>query len=668
MDYCKNGFNTLSSTGSEETTPAPEVLTTTISPATLYIGTDVNCSIYYNTSVTANVTAQIYVNQTTLINSSTWTLLAPASTRYLTIAGSNLKKHYNVTCNATALKTGGGSLTANQTIEVSNSLPTAPSITFNLSSVIIGDNFNFTGSSTDADGDSLTYWYLQGFYNGTNITGWSSSDVDLLVNASMENDTLRIYAKAYDGEANGTINSSDMIVTRMNILFPVDGTKMIGDTFNFSKNLTVNYLQPCVERVGSSVYNLGYLDTGIHNDSRYIFYGLNNTYNLTCFSLQDSSRNYTKLLNFSNIFGVWNVSIYTENAWTTPLNISAANLSIIITCDGGETYVWNFTGVKIEGIEPMCDVQTITAKVNYETDSYTRERVPPDCTVCEVPMYLTDALVYTVLQIPVYMSDFNYYDGLIELYKSSGGNHYTIAQGYFDVEHKYVTYLTKDNTYFIRLTKDSEVRDIGYLYAATATAQYLSLSQIQLVPSITLITNNIRMAAAFDNESAPLTTLRIQYRDLLNMTESVRIRVFQGGNNTAFYDSTFSGISNFSATINNVNTSFRYSVTFEVNHSVLGNSPIPFTTGVGAAGQLADLALPATLHWIYFWAGFFVVLMTAFIIVPENRLPGYFALLLELGAFSIFEWFQFQGPTLAYFVVFPVAGIIYELKKQKGVS
>jgi ABC-type sulfate transport system substrate-binding protein len=58
-------------------------------------------------------------------------------------------------------------------------------------------------------------------------------------------------------------------------------------------------------------------------------------------------------------------------------------------------------------------------------------------------------------------------------YKTSGGSHYTIAQGYFDVEHKYVTYLTKDNTYFIRLTKGSEVRDIGYLYAATATAQYL---------------------------------------------------------------------------------------------------------------------------------------------------------------------------------------------------
>jgi len=532
----------------------------------------------------------------------------------------------------------------------------------------MGDNFNFTGSSTDADGDSLTYWYLQGFYNGTNITGWSSSDVDLLVNASMENDTLRIYAKAGDNEANGSINSSDMIVTHMNILYPVNGSELIGDTFNFSKNLTVQYLQPCVETVGSALYNLGYLDTGIHNDSRYIFYGNNQVYNLTCFSLQDASRNYTKLVTFSNIFGIWNVSIYTENAWTTPLNISAANLSIILTCNGGETYVWNFTGVKLEGIKPMCDVQTVTAKVNYETDSYTRERVPPDCQVCDIPMYLTDALVHTVLQTPIYMSDFNYYDGLIELYKSSGGNHYTIAQGYFDVEHKYVTYLTKDNTYFIRLTKDGEVRDIGYLYAATATAQYLSLSQIQLRPSISLISNNIRMSAAFDNESAPLTTLRVQYRDLMNATQSVRIRIFRSNNNTAFYDSTFSGISNFSATLNNVNTSFRYSVAFEVNHSVLGNSPIPFTTGVGAAGQLADLGLDPSLHWIYFWAAFFVVLMTCFIITPENRLPGYFALLLELGAFSVFEWFQFTGPVLLYFIVFPVAGIVYELKKEKGIS
>ena len=274
-------------------------------------------------------------------------------------------------------------------------------------------------------------------------------------------------------------------------------------------------------------------------------------------------------------------------------------------------------------------------------------------------------MIYTVLQIQIYMSDYQYYDSKIELYKTSGGNHYTISEGYFDVEHKYVTYLTKDNTYLLRLTLNGVIRDIGFLYAATATSQYLSLSEITLAPDIMLISDNILMGAAFDDPSLNQSTLRVQYQDLINMTNSVRIRIFSMRNNTPWYDNTIYGSNNFTISINNVNTT-RHSIHFTVDHDVLGNSPIDYTTGVGSfAGW--DLGLPAEMGWLYNGFAFFVIMVTTWIITPENRFPGYIMLLAELGIFSVGSWLIFNSASFALFIAFVVAGIIHEIQ-HKGVS
>jgi len=652
----------------EESAPTVSNVTLTlgVDPTTLYNLTSANFSIYYNESNgnAADITVNLTVNGVNIsVNPTEYTDVAADTTLYVYVEYGNYSRNDNVAL-AVNLTTNASETSSSSTTEtIQNSPATSPDITFTSHSIIIGDTLAVTGSSTDDDNDTLSYWYVLGFNNNTNITGWNTS-INYAIGSARENDTFRLYVMADDGIVNSSMNTTDINVTRIAITWPADQTEYYGKDFYFSFNVTVQRFQPCSEIIGNTTYDLGNI-TGDQNHSRTVWYG-NHIYNVTCYSLQDSSRVYYKSVNFTNYYANWTVSIMTENEWTTPLNITEANLSIIVSCDGGETYVYNFTGTEISGVKPPCDVDTVSAQVNYATDSYLRERLPPCEGTCDVEMYMVDAMIYTVLQIPIYMSDYQYYDSKIELYKLSGGNHYTIAEGYFDVEHKYVTYLTKDNTYLLRLTTNGQIRDIGFLYAATATAQYLSLSQISLRPDITLISDNILMSAEFDDPTLNQSTLRIQYQDLINMTESVRIQIYNQRNNTAWYDNTITGSSNFTISINNVDTT-RQSVVFTVEHDVLGNSPIPYTIGVGAIAGF-DIGFAPEYIWLYNGFAFFMVMVTSWVITPENRLPGYILLLAELGIFSAGTWLAgYASASLALFVAFVAAGIIYEIR-HKGVS
>lgn len=643
-------------------------LTVAANPVIVYNLTDVNFSVFYNHSGLnfANITINVTVNRHNITdyNPVTYTNVQPNTTLYAFVAAIYQKKHDNITVVVNLTTNSSTTDDENLTVEVNNTQPSAPSISWSVHSIVVGDGFNATGSATDADNDALTYWYIYGWSNSSNFTT-SVSSLLLTANATDENHTFRVYAAATDGEANGTFSSSSMVTARIVITGPLYGATYYAKDLYHSFNFTVNSFLGCTETVDNSTYALGNISAS-QNHTRTVWYG-NHTYNVSCQSLANSGRYYSKAVNYRVIYATWNVSIYTENAWDTPLNITSANLSIIVRCAGGASYVYNFTGTIITGVEPLCDVETVSAKIDYSTDSYLRERIPPCSGICEVRMYMADALIYTILQIPIYMSDYNYYSSLVELYKLSNGNHYTIAEGFFDVEHKYVTYLMKDNTYLIRITKNGVVRDIGYLYAATATAQYLSLSSITLRPTITLISDNLLMAADFLTPAAPTSTLRISYADLMNLTTDVRIQVFQASNNTAFFDSTYTGISNFSISLVNINTSFRYSVHFIVNHVVLGNSPIPFTIGVGSFGRNFDLGLNPAYAWFYNAFAFFVILLTSWIILPENRLPGFVVLLAETGIFSVVQWIAFQSAQLMLFVVFLVAGMLFEIR-HRGVT
>lgn len=273
-------------------------------------------------------------------------------------------------------------------------------------------------------------------------------------------------------------------------------------------------------------------------------------------------------------------------------------------------------------------------------------------------IYMTDANSYTVLQIPIEITDFDYWNAAVTLYKLGQGQT-TITENYLDVEHKFDTYLIKDEIYYIRLTTNSEIRDIGYLYPAAAGIQEISIVPVQLRPTAQLAGNNILLFTTCNNVT---NALQFMYNDLLNETNSVRIRIYNQTNQTAWYDNTVSNSSNFTTSLNNVNCNVRHGIRLTIYHDTFGNSPVEHTIGAGLFGIAASLgsALPS---WIYNGITFVLVFMTALVSVPRIRLAALVMMGTIIAILAFYGWYVPAAGLAGLIVVFLVVSIIYEIKR-----
>ena len=536
-----------------------------------------------------------------------------------------------------------------------NCAPTTPTISFSPHSVITGDLLTVVASSTDPNGDTITYYYRYEDSNGTLLRDYSTNDT-YYINDYLEGHTIVVKVIAGDGHLNSTENSSSIKVASLSIISPTLDEKFTTKDINFTFNLTVENYLTCQETIDGTTYSLGNVTDGVHTHVREVWYG-NHTYTITCFSLYDSHNISRNISNFYNSYAQWNITLYNENDWNMLFNISKTNeTSLYVFCEGGSQTIYNLTNPYVY-IEPLCDVSTMMVKVDYTSDSYTRERTPPDDRTGDVSIYLVDAYTYTLLQIPLYITDSNYYDARIMLYKTNGSTVYTITDGYFDIEHKFVTYLIKDSRYYVRIIKGSEVRDIGFLYTASTAAQYISLSQISLTPDVTTIGGNVGLSAYYDNST---NSLIIQYVDKLNGTENVTISVFDSTNNTPIFNNTYGGVSNLMITINNVSNETRYNVIAEVKHDTLGDFELLTSAGM-IVSNLFDLGLAP---WLYPIISFGIIIFTSFIIVPRNRLVGLLVISGMIGMFAVVGWLPVYSLGVSVLILIAIGiGWIYEMKR-----
>lgn len=361
---------------------------------------------------------------------------------------------------------------------------------------------------------------------------------------------------------------------------------------------------------------------------------------------------------FITISSFWNVTLFNEDYWTVPFDISLPNnVTLFVYCTNGNEYNYIFSKFYRE-LSINCTVKNMYVRVSYPTDSYTRERLPTTGFNETIPFYLLDAYNRTVIQVPIYIDDYAYFNSIITLYKTSGDAEYIISQGYFDVEHKHITYLAKDSKYTIRITKGSEIREIGFFYATASGVQHLSISSITLRPDISLISNHLRMAAQVNNAT---NTLVINYFDDLNQTNSVRVRVYEGVNQTAFFDNSYaSGTGNLTITILGINASKRYSIQFTISHQSLGNSPIDYVIGAGVFGILVDLGVES---WLYPAFAFAIIFFTSMVTIPKNRLAGILFMAVLIGIFFYIGWFNYAIGIAFLLMVFIAIAFVYELKR-----
>ena len=371
----------------------------------------------------------------------------------------------------------------------------------------------------------------------------------------------------------------------------------------------------------------------------------------------NNSNNISNMIGYNIINSYYIIDIFDEISTLLSLPNNTTT-TMTMYCSLGST-VFNLTNTSI--ILTTFDTQAteIKATVKYLTDFYVRSLIIDDAYEYK-GFYLADAYDYTVLQTPIYISDYSFFNSRIKLYKNVVGSQYIISDGYFDADRKYIAYLIKDEKYYIRIIKGGEVRDIGFLRPFNAEAITLSLNTISLTPDISLLSNNILMAADINNVT---NSLRIQYQDILNLTNSVQIKVYQGTNQTPFYDTTFSNQNNITVTLSPINSSLRYSVRFILNHQLYGNSPIDHVIGVGALGILFDLGFGSSMAWLYPVFGFIIMLLVAMAIVPNNRIGGMVFMLIAFGILLYGTWFSFVGSFVVLIIVMIILSLLYEFKR-----
>jgi len=527
--------------------------------------------------------------------------------------------------------------------------------------IIQTSNQIFLNATTPIEDTGTNYFYQFAYTNGTIIQTYSN-DPNITVEEGFAGQGINVSCYLIE-DGTSEINYSVANITNISINTPLNNSVYIGKDVSFLTNYTINGHLRCSETLDNTTIDLGSIGNGIKNNTyTTIDYG-NHTFTASCQSEANSSITFSRTINFENYYANWTLNLYTEDDWDTPFNLSGTTGTIYIFCDNRDTYTYNVTDTTIEGIMPVCDVSSIGVVLSYATSSYLRE-IAPDPEKKNVTIYLADAYSYTIYQIPIVMSDYNYFDSEIYLYKKSGGTEYMVTSGLFDVEHKFVSYLKKDNKYFLRIVDGSKVIEKGYLYAGSTDTQYLFLSDMGIGASTATVGGNLKMGAYFLDDN---TTLKIVYNDTLEETENLTVTVKDKDKNIV-YNGTWPGADYLDLSVPNLNKTKRYTVDFSILHDTLGNSPVTKTIGVGGTINFI-LGIPT---WLYIVITLGLVLMIIFVVVPTNRFAG----LLMLG--GVMTWAGFMGwlqtsegsPIGVYssvlIMVLIGAGIAYEILKGGG--
>lgn len=453
---------------------------------------------------------------------------------------------------------------------------------------------------------------------------------------------------------NGINNLTNITINRLPpnpvIHLPENNSIIIGTTIEF--NYSVNDASPdtCMYEIDNAA---NVTIPGCINITITLDYG---EHNITLY-INDATGNLNATTNlFTNSFAVWNISLFNENDWDVPFDMELPDsVTLFLFCFGLDTFTFNLSN-STTIVTPTCRVKSILIRVEYPTDSYTRERLAPTGINTSFSMYLVDAFNETLLQIPFIMGDSPFFNSNLTLYKIADGVERIISQGSFDVEFKHVSYLIKDNKYNMRITGGGRIREIGFFQAVSAGTQTININQIQLGPDIMLINNNIIMAA---ETFSATQTLVIEYTDLLAQTTSVQILAFNGTTITPFYNMTFNDQDIITVTLA-VNTSNRFTVKWIVTHEQLGNSPIYFVIGAGAFGGLFNLGV---LSWIYQLIGFIFILFTSFVVTPKNRLVGIAFITVILSFMAFAAWLTLGIGVALILLVFVGLAVVYEVRR-----
>ena len=207
--YCKATPSDGTTTGTVGTSSTVTISNTAPSAATATLTSSAGASAYEASTLTCAGSASTDDDGDTVSYTYAWyvngSVIAPTTS---TLTGTYFSKTNTVYCKATPSDgSTSGTAGTSSTITISNTAPTAATATLTPTTAYEATTLTCAGSSTDADGDTLSYTYAW-YVNGSAIAATSST---LTGTYFAKADTVYCKATPSDGTTTGTVGTSSTV-------------------------------------------------------------------------------------------------------------------------------------------------------------------------------------------------------------------------------------------------------------------------------------------------------------------------------------------------------------------------------------------------------------------------------------------------------------------------
>jgi len=342
-----------------------------------------------------------------------------------------------------------------------------------------------------------------------------------------------------------------------------------------------------------------------------------------------------------------------------------ATVTFNIYCDVGSTLVQLDNSTGTDYLFALSEqANWLRVKVKYTSqDFYSRIRyVEENQTNAYYPFYLIDAYNRALDKIDFYMDDPDLYESKLIIYKSQGSLEVIITEGYFDVAYLFSAYLGEDESYNLRTLLDGTLTELGFILVNEPAEKHLKTTTT-FIPTVKIISDYITVESYFENESADITNIISTYEDTLSETINLTFTISYSLNDTVFYTNTYYNTSSMTLSIPNANTSYDYTIDYQIYHEELGNSPVPVHQLISTYSNRFNIF--GNFTWMYPIMALLILIVTATTITPKSIVAGNIFLLTEITLFILIGWISINITTIVLFIFMLVLSSLVGYKNQQ---
>ncbi|RLF66771.1 MAG: hypothetical protein DRN30_01535, partial [Thermoplasmata archaeon] len=543
----------------------------------------------------------------------------------------------------------------NKTVE--NTKPTAPDLAILNDTIHVNETlYALAENSTDIDGDSLIYEYK--FYNvddNVTVQDWSTT-ANYTIQVSDAHDTIRVYARAYDGYNYSDVVYQEIYVANSNPnITAINMPNKINSSVNVTLSLNISDIDNDtaftleVYLVDGSTVFLG-RDTNYSNGKDFIinvnpdYYG-NKTF---IFKLWDKYDGYDEDNKTVQVIWAYVTFNYVNEVDKSAMNLNSLNNKemIIKYKDGSQEALSDFVASK-EFEKPVDGVRfSYTAGSSTFAREYTLNGGIENKTV-----YLIDYSSMTPIITTIYILGSQATNMRLELYTPTEGQ---ITNQPIDISSGVDFIMIPNKEYQVRIYEGDSMREMGKIARATSGIYYLQIttSVLELIRSKGNVSWNAQFVDIDGNK-----VLRVEFVDYDKATDYLKLEVYNESKARVYYSDVY-GYYNYTFNILGLDVSQKYFLKLTFRKNGITYTEVKYFKD--GKEVITPVGIP---DWLLS-AG--VVLFLIILALLSTAIGSPYVLLfatLFVALASFFGWVNIPMSLIAMFIVGAVFQVIFQNRR-----